>query len=76
MSRRFVNAFLAQIKVMVNEQGDVIVDHQAVNTKKFKEAMDSIGENENTHTLIGVIKLVEQHYNTLNDDIIKYSRVA
>ncbi len=52
--------------------------HTSVNPEETQKELDSLTEDgyENSHVIAGVIRLVEETYNKLNQDLIAYIRVT
>ncbi len=61
---------LFSFSVLLNEDGDVVVEKQGLDPKAFKEAMDDWNdEYQNTHTLVALIHFLNTMSEELSRDV-------
>jgi len=70
---------LATITLSLNRWGNLLVDYTSVDNEEVRKELDKVSEEdgyENSHVIAGAIRLMEETFNKINEDMSNYIKAV
>jgi len=65
---------LSFLKLQLTDEGDLIIKQLEVPQDEVQHTLETTGTepHENTHTILGAMRMFDQYYNIINKDLTAY----